>query len=134
MYHSLEAEVQRKIIVAGIVQSFCLVDHSTAENLASKDCQTHLRKSNVMMMSAEAMTIRTMRFSAAATYISYTSDLRRPQKKSKGLRFGELGGQTIGPSSSTPFLGSISANSFRHCYQMQLKPVLYGILSLWQLA
>ncbi|GFU15869.1 hypothetical protein TNCV_2368081 [Trichonephila clavipes] len=57
------------------------------------------RSSGVLAMAAEATPIRATRSFTIATDVSYTSDFMQPQKKqSKELRFGEHGGQAIGPS------------------------------------
>ncbi|GFX86814.1 hypothetical protein TNCV_3750871 [Trichonephila clavipes] len=78
MHHSSTSEMQRQMVVTGIVRSFGRVGQSTADT----DGRIGRVETNPVSswMSAEATTIRYVKSSTVATSISHRSDFRSPQR------------------------------------------------------
>ncbi|GFX09914.1 hypothetical protein TNCV_3565921 [Trichonephila clavipes] len=80
--------------------------HQTME-----DCRMPSNKSGVLVTSSEVTTIHVVRSYIVATGVSYTSDFKWHQKKSRALRPEELGGQVTSPPRQIHLPETMSAYS-----------------------
>ena len=84
-------------------------------------------------MSPAAKTICAIRSSDVFTGVSYTSDLRCPQKKkSSGLRFGEHAGQATGPKPPIHLPGYVELRWLRNSMKKCIGASSYIIYKFWR--
>ncbi|GFU70408.1 hypothetical protein TNCV_3442251 [Trichonephila clavipes] len=98
MHHSSTSEIQRQVVVRGIVTSCDRVGHKHSRLQRMKDCRTRSNKSGVLTMSFKATTIHAVRSSTVGPprHLIHKQFEGVPEEKVPGIESGKRGYQVIG--------------------------------------